>query len=117
MCHEVGHARFEEGSEHFFAYTFEEVTGRTIMHGELVTLGVLVMSAIQGNDPDRPRRIADAAGARTGLDELGVRWDEVEATLERLPSFVEEQDLWFSVANGLVVDDEVFTTARSALRV
>jgi hypothetical protein len=70
-----------------------------------------------GNDPDRPRRIADAAGARTGLDELGVRWDEVEATLERLPSFVEEQDLWFSVANGLVVDDEVFTTARSALRV
>jgi glycerol dehydrogenase-like iron-containing ADH family enzyme len=107
----------DEGSEHFFAYTFEEVTGRTIMHGELVTLGVLVMSAIQGNDPDRPRRIADAAGARTGLDELGVRWDEVEATLERLPSFVEEQDLWFSVANGLVVDDEVFTTARSALRV
>jgi glycerol dehydrogenase-like iron-containing ADH family enzyme len=41
LCHELGHARFEEGSEHFWAYAFEHVTGRTIMHGELVTLGLL----------------------------------------------------------------------------
>ena len=41
-CHDLGHARFEEGSEHFFAYCFEAVTGRTIMHGELVVLGVLI---------------------------------------------------------------------------
>ena len=51
-CDDLGHARFEEGSEHFFAYCFEFVTGRTIMHGELVCLGVLVMSAIQGNRPE-----------------------------------------------------------------
>lgn len=116
-CHHLGHARFEEGSEHFFAYSFEEVTGRTIMHGELVTLGVLVMSAIQNNDPQRPRRIADAAQMRTGLDELGVTWAEVEAALRRMPSFVEEQGLWWSAANGLVVDDDVLTVARNALRV
>jgi len=116
-CHELAHARFEEGSEHFFAYTFEEVTGRTIMHGELVTMGVLVMSAIQDNDPDRPRRITDAAEMRTGLDELGVRWDEVVETLHRLPSFVEEQGLWWSIANGLTITDDVIDLARSALRV
>ncbi len=115
-CHDLGHARFEEGSEHFFAYSFEEVTGRTIMHGELVTLGVLVMSAIQENDPARPRRIADAAQMRTGLDELGVTWDEVRASLRRMPSFVEEQGLWYSAANGLIVDDHVLTLARTALR-
>lgn len=116
-CHELGHARFEEGSEHFFAYAFEEVTGRTIMHGELVTLGVLVMSAIQGNDPDRPRRIADAACARTDLAELGVTWGEIEASLRRLPSYVAEHGLWFSVADGLVVDEAVLATARDALRI
>ncbi len=116
-CHEIGHARFEEGSEHFFAYAFEEVTGRTIMHGELVTLGVLVMSAIQGNDPDRPRRIATAAQARTGLDELGVAWEEVENSLRRLPSFVTEHGLWYSVANDLVVDETVLETAQRALRI
>jgi hypothetical protein len=78
---------------------------------------VLVMSTIQGNDPERPRRIAEAAQMRTGLDELGVRWDEVEESLRRLPSFVEEQGLWYSVANGLVVDDAVVAAARAALRV
>jgi glycerol dehydrogenase-like iron-containing ADH family enzyme len=115
-CHELGHARFEEGSEHFLAYAFEAVTGRTIMHGELVTLGVLVMSALQGNDPERPRRITDLAGTRTGLDELVVGWEEVEATLCRLPTFVEEQHLWYSVANGLTVGQEELETARRALR-
>ena len=115
-CHHLGHARFEEGSEHFFAYSFEAVTGRTIMHGELVTLGVLIMSAIQDNDPARPRRIADAAQIRTGLTDLGITWDEVEASLRRMPSFVEEHNLWYSSANGLVVDDSVVAVARRALR-
>jgi glycerol dehydrogenase-like iron-containing ADH family enzyme len=116
-CHDLGHARFEEGSEHFFAYSFEEVTGRTIMHGELVTMGVLIMSAIQGNDPERPQRIADAAQMRTGLAELGVVWAEVEASLRRMPSFVDEQHLWYSAANGLMVDEQVLTLAKQALRV
>ena len=31
-CDDYGHSRFEEGSEHFFAYTFEHVTGRTLAH-------------------------------------------------------------------------------------
>jgi glycerol-1-phosphate dehydrogenase [NAD(P)+] len=116
-CHDLGHARFEEGSEHFFAYTFEEVTGRTIMHGELVALGVLIMSTLQGNDPARARRITDAAQMRTGLSELGVEWSEVEAALRRMPSFVEEQQLWYSAANGLIVDDQALTATRDALRV
>lgn len=116
-CHDLRHARFEEGSEHFFAYTFEEVTGRTIMHGELVTMGVLLMSAIQGNDPERPRRIADLAQMRTDPAELGVTWEEIEASMRRLPSFAEEQGLWWSAANGLVVDDSVLQTVRHALRI
>jgi len=114
-CHDLGHARFEEGSEHFFAYTFEEVTGRTIMHGELVTLGVIIMSAIQGNDPERPRRIARLAAARARPDELGITWDEIERTLRRLPLHVVEHGLWYSVANELDVDDATLDTARSAL--
>ncbi len=115
LCHDLGHARFEEGSEHFFAYCFEHVTNRTIMHGELVTLGVLVMSHVQGNEPERPRRIAADAGARTNLAELGVTWDEVATAIRRLPSFVEEQGHWWSVANGLVVDDALLDSVRAVL--
>jgi hypothetical protein len=53
---------------------------------------------------------------RSSLDELGVTWDEIERSLRRLPSFVEEQGLWYSIANGLVVDDNVIATARAAVR-
>ncbi len=115
LCHELGHARFEEGSEHFWAYAFEHVTGRTIMHGELVTLGVLVMSTLQDNDPGRPRRIADTAGTRTDPGVLGVDPAEIEEALVRLPSFVEEQGLWYSVANGLTVGPAELEAVRAAL--
>ena len=116
-CHDLGHARFEEGSEHFFAYAFEEVTGRTIMHGELVTLGVLIMSTLQDNAPSRARRIVDASGMRSTPHELGVSWDEIDAALRRVPGFVVEQDLWFSFANDLTVDSGVIDAARRALAV
>ena len=54
---------------------------------------------------------------RTDPGELGVTWDEIETTLRRLPSFVEEQGLWWSVANGLEVTDETLDMARTALRI
>ena len=114
-CHDLGHARFEEGSEHFFAYSFEQVTGRTIMHGELVALGVLIMSTLQGNDPQGARAIVDASGMRSNLGELGVGWGEVEASLRRLPSFVVEQGLWYSIANELTIGDAELALVRAAL--
>lgn len=116
-CDDLGHARFEEGSEHFFAYAFEFVTGRTIMHGELVCLGVLVMSAIQGNRPELAREIVLRTGVRHRLDELGIAWAEIEATLRELPAFVERDGLWHSVANGLEVSGTTLATVRAALDV
>ena len=116
-CHDLGHARFEEGSEHFFAYTFEHVTGRTIMHGELVALGVLVMSTLQGNDPAGARTIVDGSKMRADLQSLGVTWDEIEATLRRLPSFVVEQNLWYSAANEISIGPIELDAVREALRV
>ncbi|MFN8624359.1 MAG: iron-containing alcohol dehydrogenase, partial [Chloroflexota bacterium] len=114
-CDDLGHARFEEGSEHFLAYCFEFVNGRTIMHGELVALGVLIMSALQGNAPERARSIVAAAGVRHAPDELGITWDELDAALRELPAFVAREDLWFSVANELVVGERELAIARDAL--
>jgi glycerol dehydrogenase-like iron-containing ADH family enzyme len=115
LCDDLGHARFEEGSEHFFAYAFEFVNGRTIMHGELVSLGVLIMSAIQGNSPELAREIVSQAGVRHRPEELGIAWEEIDATLRALPAFVEREGLWHSVANGLEVTGEVLATARAAV--
>ncbi len=114
-CHALGHARFEEGSEHFFAYAFEEVTGRNLLHGELVTLGVRVMSALQGNDLARVQRILAAARTRAHPDALGVTWEEIEVALRRLPSFVIEQGLDYSCVNELSFGTRELEIARRAL--
>jgi glycerol dehydrogenase-like iron-containing ADH family enzyme len=114
-CDDYGHARFEEGSEHFFAYAFEQVTGRTLMHGELVTLGVLIMSSLQGNMPELAREIVREAGARHRPGELDFKMDDIDRTLLALPEFVKRQKLWYSVANDLTIGDRELALARRAL--
>lgn len=114
-CHEMQHARFEEGSEHFFAYCFEEVTGRTILHGELVSLGVLIMSTVQGNSPQLPRNIVATAGTRHRPEQLGVTWDEIDATLDRLHSFTIAGDYWHSVIHESFDPQQAKEMARVAL--
>jgi glycerol-1-phosphate dehydrogenase [NAD(P)+] len=104
-CHEMKHARFEEGSEHFFAYTFEEVTGRTIAHGELVSLGVLVMSKFQGNNFEGAKDIIEKAGTRHKLVDLGISTEEFLDSVRRTQSFSIEQKLWFSYAQTIDFSD------------
>ena len=103
-CHELRHARFEEGSEHFFAYTFEEVTGRTIAHGELVSMGVLIMSKFQGNDFEGAKSIVESAGTRHRLADLKVTEDEVLKSIRRTRSFSKEQNHWFAYAQTIDFD-------------
>jgi hypothetical protein len=114
-CDDYRHSRFEEGSEHFFAYCFEHVTGRTLMHGELVSLGVLVMSSLQGNRPELAREIVTRAGVRHRPDELGYSMEEVERTLLALRDFVRREKLWHSVASDLVVGERELEIARKSV--
>jgi len=114
-CHELQHARFEEGSEHFFAYCFEEVTGRTILHGELVTLGVLIMSAVQGNSPHLPQEIVATVGTRHTPSQLNITWAEIEATIDRLAEFTIAGDYWYSVINENFDADLAKESAHAAL--
>ncbi len=61
-CAEAGHSRFEEGSEHFWAYAYEHATGAHQVHGELIAFAVVALAEVQGNDPDRARRIVERSG-------------------------------------------------------
>jgi glycerol dehydrogenase-like iron-containing ADH family enzyme len=115
MCDDYGHARFEEGSEHFFAYCFEFVNGHTIMHGELGCLGVLLLSTLQGNRPEYAREIVQRAGVRHRPEELGITWPEVDAALEALPGFVAREGHWYSIANDLVYGERERALVREAL--
>ena len=99
LCLQVGHARPEEGSEHFFAYNVEHRTGRGYVHGELVGLGILLMARLQGNEPARVEDILEATGVRFQPRDLDLSQAEVEETLFTLPAYVESEGLPHSVIN------------------
>jgi len=104
LCLQVGHSRPEEGSEHFFAYNIEHRTGRGYVHGELVSLGVLVMARLQQNEPVRVERILKRAEVRFHPRDLDLSLTEVEAALLTLPAYVKSEGLPYSVINELPLD-------------
>jgi glycerol dehydrogenase-like iron-containing ADH family enzyme len=71
-CAAAGHSRFEEGSEHFWAYSYEHTTGAHPVHGEIVSLGVCALAHVQDNDAQRAFDIVSAAGTRAHPSDLGV---------------------------------------------
>jgi len=95
-CAEYG-ARFEEGSEHFLAYVFEWLTNEHRVHGELISFGVLVMSFVQGNDPDRAARIVRSTGVAASPAHLGIDRGLLERMFSELPGYAERERLWPSV--------------------
>ena len=85
------------------------------MHGELVTLGVLIMSTLQGNKPELVREIVREAGVRHRAGDLDYKMDEIDRTLQILPEFVKREKLWYSIANDLTIGDKELALARKAL--
>jgi glycerol dehydrogenase-like iron-containing ADH family enzyme len=85
------------------------------MHGELVVMGVLAMTALTEIDHDRARRIVTAAGTRWRLNDLGVTWSEVEATLRALPEFARAGGYWYSHAHERAIGEAELATVRRAL--
>jgi len=107
LCLQVGHSAPEEGSEHFFAYNVEHRTGRAYVHGELVSLGILAMARLQGNDPARVERILNATGVRFHPRDLNLSQADVESALLTLRTYVESEHLPHSVINERPIDPAV----------
>jgi glycerol-1-phosphate dehydrogenase [NAD(P)+] len=97
LCLRAGHSGPEEGSEHYFGYRLERVVGRSFVHGELIGLGTVLMATLQGNDPDRPRRILDTCRVEWSPTALGVEDAALRQALVGLPAFVRAQGLPHSI--------------------
>ncbi len=91
--------RHIEGAEHFVFYNLEYLTGKHFLHGQPVTLGVLLMSDLQGNRPEEIKAIADRIGVRYRPRDMGVAWDEVADALRSLRAHVQNTGLWYTVAS------------------
>jgi glycerol-1-phosphate dehydrogenase [NAD(P)+] len=104
MTLDWGSARMEEGSEHFFAYAHERLTARSYVHGELVGLGILLMSILQDNEPLRAKAALDEAGCAYAPADIGSSEEEVYSTLSALSEFVVQNRLWESVVDHARID-------------
>jgi hypothetical protein len=83
----LGHPQMEEGTEHYFAYLVEALTGRSFVHGQLVTV---VAARAQMNNPQRISALADTIGIAWRPHELDLSRAVLERALRELPSFVVE---------------------------
>ena len=106
ICLRNGNSRPEEGSEHFFAYNVEHKTRRGYIHGELVCLGVLLMSRLQENNVRKVERILEKSGVRYYPKELNLGMNELKQCLLSLRGFSEEEKLPYSIINEKNLEEQ-----------
>jgi len=104
--------RHIEGSEHFLFYSLEAVTGRKFIHGQAVGLGILVMSAMQDNEPEKIRAVLDRIGIPYRPADMGITWDDVAAALKAMPETIRDGKLWYTIASDHLASDEFTAAAR-----
>lgn len=107
--------RHIEGAEHFVFYALEYLTGRPFIHGQIVGLGVLLMSALQDNRPEWIKEVIDRIGVAYRPEQMGITWDQVAEALRILPDVVERAGLWYTVASERPATDAYIARMREWL--
>ncbi len=117
LCYEAGSSRPEEGSEHFWAYNLEYRTGRSFVHGNLVAVGIVLMSALQNNDVTGIRGLIDSLGIPVSVEGLGVTRAQARDALTTARAYAEAERLEYSILNDREITpalaDELIAVAVS----
>lgn len=97
LLNQLGHARPEEGSEHYFAYAVENKVGHGKAHAELVCPGILIMATLQGQDI-QPLKEA-MLSCNIPLDNLDPQI--IRETLLELPEYVRRHNFPYGIAHEI----------------
>jgi len=115
LCMEFGNSRPEEGSEHFFAYNAERVTGKHFIHGELVCLGILLMSRLQNNKPEWIASLLKRLGVLYRPSDLGLEMEELYTILTTLAEYCRAEGLAYSIVDECELSPATVKTLVSDL--
>lgn len=110
-CAAAGHSRFEEGSEHFWAYCYESLTGAHPVHGEIIAFAVVVMAHVQGNDPERWRDLVVQCQVRANPLDMGITHDDFVKTFMHLNEYAQKHSLDYSIINEVEFTPDVVNAA------
>lgn len=97
LCNQIGHARPEEGSEHYFAYAVENQMGHGLPHGDLVGPGILIAANLQGQQTSQLEKALKACYVPLG----NIANDVIENTLKSLPAYVRQHNLAYGIVHDL----------------
>jgi len=113
FCARIDTSRPEEGSEHLIAYNLEHLTRRHFVHGDLVALGIFLMTRLQEN---QHLWAVDLMG-RLGLRYVapGVTREEVRRCLTTLKDFTHKNNFFYSIVDIREVTPDFVDEALEAL--
>ncbi len=97
LCNQIGHSRPEEGSEHYFAYSVENIMGKGLPHGDLVGPGIILLAALQGQDISPLKRALDACH----IPLTNIPDEVIRTTLRTLPEYSRRHQLPYAIAHTL----------------
>lgn len=107
ICLPAGHYRVEEGSEHYVFYELEERLKRPFVHGNIVGLGIHLMSRLQENEAEQVTAFMNEVGLNYHPAHMAISQADLTASLANLQSFVRQRShLWYTV-----IDERPITTA------
>jgi glycerol-1-phosphate dehydrogenase [NAD(P)+] len=97
LCNQVGHARPEEGTEHYFAYCVENVMGHGLPHGDLVGPGIIIAAGWQGQDTSR--LITALKACKIPIDNISP--EVIRQTRQELPAYCQKHGLSYGISHEL----------------
>jgi glycerol dehydrogenase-like iron-containing ADH family enzyme len=104
--------RHIEGSEHFFFYTLEYLTGRPFVHGQAVGLGIYTVAALQENRADEMLATLRRLEVDIRPQAMGITWEEAAEAMRRMGRYAEREGLPYTVINERPVTDAFVRNVR-----
>ena len=97
ICLPIDHFRIEEGSEHYLFYELEERLKRPFIHGNIIGLGIYLMSRLQNNDPKFITQMMNESGLVYHPSSMNIKKNDLIESLLNLKKFVKSKEkLWYT---------------------
>ncbi len=97
---QAGKSRPEEGSEHAFFYTLENLTNRSFIHGQVVGTGIYISSHLQTHDEDEAAQVMDSMGLLFRPKDYGISREEFINTILGMRDYSRKGKLPFSILDA-----------------
>ena len=117
ICLPIDHFRIEEGSEHYLFYELEERLKRSFIHGNIIGLGIYLLSRLQKNDPLFITEMMDNSGLIYHPNSMNLKREDLRESLLTLKNYVKSKDkLWFTIIDDSNIDEEWINENLSDLK-